>query len=91
MSTFSLVHRAACDEFPGLLRGKRIVECSIERDVSGNSRATVELVLDDGVKCHLVIGPLQQCLVDADIALPQFVGAGDTPPPNLNQFQLRAV
>ena len=91
MSVFNLVHPGAIAELPGLLSGKRILACTAVKDVSGNCRVTVELLLEGDVRCHFVAGPLQAFTVEADVALPQFVGAGDTAPPDLEVFKLRAV
>lgn len=91
MNTFDLSHPLALAEVEPLLLGRTITSVSVKKDGKGGSSATFIIAMSDGSSMTFVARPLQQFVITADVALPQFVGAGDSPPPDLAEFKLRAV
>lgn len=91
MNTISLETRGAIEELPRLLEGQVLRRLSAVPHRSGASRLVVEMEFADGSTLTFEAGPLRQILLTADVALPQFVGAAELPPPRDEQFKLRAV
>ena len=91
MNTISLATQGAIEELPRLLEGQTLRQITATPDRSGASRLIMELTFADGAVLRLEAGPLRRLSLTADVALPQFVGAAELPPPRDETFKLRAV